>query len=291
MQSQFDPNALDRYFQFANERHRIYLKREAGESWPWTDNEILRDWCFTNCYRELDKGTVWLRENWRKPFADHPMLFFNICLYRQFNWIGTAEFLGFQENWDPDNVYQRLSQYKKVKGNHLYTNAHMVRGPIEHDGTTEKLYYTVYNILDRLYQDLDTYTPQIGSTLQQGFERLVRAYGFGGFVTYEVITDLRWTRYLQDAADIMTWANAGPGAIRGLNRLLGANVKGHMRQADANEYMQGLLELSHYYLEDHMPAWEMRTVEHTLCELDKYERVRLGQGRPRMKFKPPHLRG
>lgn len=29
------------------------------------------------------------------------------------------------------------------------------------------------------------------------------------------------------------------------------------------------------------PAWEMREVEHTLCEFDKYERTRLGQGRPR----------
>ena len=29
---------------------------------------------------------------------------------------------------------------------------------------------------------------------------------------------------------------------------------------------------------------DMRTIEHSLCEWDKYERVRLGQGRPRSKY-------
>lgn len=29
------------------------------------------------------------------------------------------------------------------------------------------------------------------------------------------------------------------------------------------------------------PVWELREVEHTLCEFDKYERARLGQGAPR----------
>ena len=37
---------------------------------------------------------------------------------------------------------------------------------------------------------------------------------------------------------------------------------------------------------DHVPAdqIDMRTIEHSLCEWDKYERVRLGQGKPRSKF-------
>ena len=32
------------------------------------------------------------------------------------------------------------------------------------------------------------------------------------------------------------------------------------------------------------PAWEMREVEHTLCEFDKFERVRLGEGAPRQRY-------
>jgi hypothetical protein len=32
------------------------------------------------------------------------------------------------------------------------------------------------------------------------------------------------------------------------------------------------------------PKWELREVEHTLCEFDKFERTRLGEGRPRGVF-------
>lgn len=286
----FQQEALERYFQFTNERHSIYLKRQRGEPWPWTDDVILQTYKFTEVFRELDKGTIWLRQNWREPFAEHPMLFFNICLYRQFNWIPTAEYIGFQEDWDADNVYQKLSWYK-AQGNQLYTNAHMVRGPIEQrDGSSEKLHYTVYSILDNLMYNIKQYEPQPGDTLQSAFNRLVRAYGFGGFVAYEVISDLRWTHYLNTADDIKSWANAGPGAIRGLNRLLGIPAKAGMRQEDAVVLMRELLTLSNAYNAQYMPYWDMRVVEHTLCEFSKYEKVRLGEGRPRMRFIPPHLR-
>ncbi|GAF76676.1 unnamed protein product [marine sediment metagenome] len=36
---------------------------------------------------------------------------------------------------------------------------------------------------------------------------------------------------------------------------------------------------------DDWPLWEMREVEHTLCEFDKYERVRLGEGTPKQLFR------
>lgn len=289
----FNSEMLDRYFQTANERHRIYLKRHAGEPWPWTEDEIFSTFKFTNVYRQLDRGTQWLTNNWVIPFASHPMLFFNICLYRQFNWIPTAEYVDFADEWDANEIYRELKAWRDDHHpgpRQIYTNAHMVRGPIEIDGTKEKLHYTIYNILDALYANLEQFEPQTGDTLQSAFNRLVKAYGFGGFVAYEVISDLRWTRYLINADDVMTWANAGPGAVRGLNRLLGRNVKASMRQEEAVEYMQQLLELSKIYLDDHMPAWEMREAEHWSCEYSKYMKVVDGSGRPRVKFKPPHLR-
>lgn len=285
----FITKTLGRYFLTACERHNIYRLRLEGEPWPWTSDPIFSTFKFTNVYRQLDLGTKWLTHNWIIPYASHPLLFFNICLYRQFNWIPTADYLGFVANWDGETVYELLKIRRDAKLQ-LYTNAHMVRGPIEIDGTKEKLKYTVYNILDVLYANLPHFSPQPGDSLQTAFNRLVKAYGFGGFVTYEVISDLRWTRYLMGAEDTMTWANAGPGAIRGLNRLLGQPVKKSMSQTKAVELMRELLEMSPRMLTPDMPAWEMREVEHWLCEFDKYERVRLGEGRPRVKFVPPHAR-
>lgn len=291
----FIEDTLARYFSTANERHKIYTKRQGGLPWPWTQDEIFNTYKFTCVYRQLDAGTQWLTDNWRIPYADHPMLFFNICLYRQFNYTATAEYLGFQEVWDADKVYDDLSFWKNSKDDgkprRLYTNAHMIAGPkFSKVGYREKLRWTIYGILDPLYCALEQYSPKDGDSLQMAYNRLLPAIGFGPFITYEVISDLRWTRYLNHANDIMTWANAGPGAIRGLNRLLGRDYKRGMRQNEAVELMRKLLELSTDYLDADMPPWEMREVEHWLCEFDKYERVRLGQGRPRVKFVPPLLR-
>ena len=34
------------------------------------------------------------------------------------------------------------------------------------------------------------------------------------------------------------------------------------------------------------PGWSMREVEHWLCEFDKYERARLGEGKMKRKYQP-----
>ena len=82
---------LRRLLDFMQERQRIYLKRQAGEPWPWTDDPILRDYRIENVFREQDRVTVWLREHWREPYAAHPNLWFAMAVARQINWPDTLE--------------------------------------------------------------------------------------------------------------------------------------------------------------------------------------------------------
>ena len=83
----------------------------------------------------------------------------------------------------------------------------------------------------------------------------------------------------------MTWANPGPGAKRGLNRIHGRPVDKHLKNDINISEMQVLLELSQEWLYPQVPSLEMRDIEHTLCEFDKYERVRKGEGKPRSIYK------
>jgi hypothetical protein len=129
--------------------------------------------------------------------------------------------------------------------------------------------------------------------LQQAHEWLSRFPYFGPFHSYEIVTDLRHTALLERAPDVMLWANPGPGCRRGMNRVLGRPKKTPFERGvhwslaaghgEIQKYMRELL--AHSQNPDlwprEWPAWEMREVEHTLCEFDKYERVRLGEGRPR----------
>ena len=155
--------------------------------------------------------------------------------------------------------------------------------------------------------------------LQAVWSWLRQFYGLGPFLAYEIVTDLRHTALLDRAPDIMTWANPGPGALRGARLLThgpergrkGRLIKGDlaqthevmcdlMRRSQSVEYwpvVHGDAVLHHESYRhqttdvlggsrtEDWPAWEMREPEMWLCEMAKYERTRLGFGRPRGTFK------
>jgi len=284
-----------RYFQFCAERHAIYACRQRGDEWPWTTNEILKTYKFTNVYRELDIGTVWLRENIRGPYADDPELFFNIALYRRYNYWPMAECIGYVDVYEEVLQLPDIARSYKTHGGQVFTGAHMINCPKPFKSKIDYVFDIGAKELWEKRRGIEDC-----HSLQEAFNWLKTLGGFGPFISYEVVTDLRWTRYLQDAPDINTWANPGPGAQRGILRLMDYPINNHAGlpklppgvkcPGSFIAAMQALLEKSRSVLPDWMPAFELRDVEHSLCEFDKYERVRTGEGRPRSKFVPPHLR-
>jgi len=120
-------------------------------------------------------------------------------------------------------------------------------------------------------------------TLQDAWDWLRKFSYLGDFMAYEVVTDLRFTRALERAPDIMTWANAGPGAMRGLNRLHGRKLNFTQKKEEWNKEMFDLRVMSRPTENWPWPErpLEMREIEHSLCEFDKYQRANNGEGRPR----------
>ena len=260
---------------FMVERHNIYLRRFIeGDPYPWTNDLILKEYSFCNVYRELDKVTIWIRENWREPYADHPNLPFAMAMARQINWPETLEDIGFPEHWNPNRV-KAIMQGRMNRKEKVYTGAYMLTGTL--GGT--KVEQTVDKILTPLYECPPRIIP---NSLEETWKRYLPYPGFSGFMAYEVVTDLRHTKHLENAEDIMTWANPGPGAKRGLNRIHGRELEKSIPKSQLINEMRELLELCNMAP---LPL-EMRDIEHCLCEFDKYERVRLGQGKPRAKYNP-----
>ena len=256
------------------ERHSIYERRAEGQAYPWTDDPILNEYSFCNVYRELDRVTIWIRENWREPYADHPNLPFAMAMARQINWPDTLEEIGFPEHWNPERI-KAIMQGRLNRKEKVYTGAYMLTGTL--GGT--KVEQTIDKILTPLYE----MPPRIiSNSLEETWRRYLPYPGFSGFMAYEVVTDLRHTKHLENAEDIMTWANPGPGAKRGLNRIHGRELEKSIPKSQLISEMKELLDLCNMAP---LPL-EMRDIEHCLCEFDKYERVRLGQGKPRAKYKP-----
>ena len=282
--------AIESYFGWINERHSIYLRRRSGASAPWTDDPILQEYKFTNPFRENDRVTVWMRENWTDPNHNRPHgeIIFNCCLFRM---IGTSEFAeqhGWSQEFNP-TFTKNLINARLEQGLRTFTGAYI----ITNQGLKlPKSEVVVDHFLSPIWENREALaqTATESQSLQALHEAMgaYRGWGGGGFMSYEVVTDLNYTPVLSSAKDRDRWANAGPGAKRGLNRILGKPLNKGMTQPIANDFMRKLLSTAPFYIMPHVPLdqVDMRTIEHSLCEWDKYERVRLGQGRPRSVYKP-----
>jgi len=270
-------------FDWMQKRHWIYVQRfEKNLPPPWTTDKILQQYKFTNVFRQLDRVTIEL--NKFLP-ADHPEYLFNLIWMRWFNWPETWKLIGLINNWPKEKrSFIRMCKGWQNGGYQLFTGAYIVTNG---GRSCPKLDYYV-EMMDVLWKDRDLLSEYIKTmgTLEETWNILKSQPGLGPFTAYEVVTDLRWT-WLKNAPDIMTWANPGPGARRGLNRLAGRDLKATVLREQQIREIKKLLDIAGVV---RWPSWfptydlEMREIEHSLCEFDKYERVRLGQGRPRSRY-------
>lgn len=397
-----------RFLWWMEERHRVHLKRTAGEPKPWTDDLVMRNNFFTNPFRENDKTTIWFRENIRNrldqqilasrgqvitdghlsppkgpagyPLPGHTLaarqvtlisnLLFATTAFRWFNYIPTGRLLCSEAepdasntdvlasrldpatnmsrqnlflNWDMSKAIHRLTEYQKANGK-VFTGAYIIKSPdrrcpefvagtvggparayhqrplcfqpagrgtkqtrslpkILPNGSYDKIEaicWAINNVwLDRKrfaewfltprpsFDQMENRLPA-SRTLQATHERLMLYPYLGDFMAYEIVTDLRHTSLLNQAEDIYSWANLGPGAVRGLRRILGLSPDGPQPKR-AMYLVQDLMWVARNYFNDQgttgYPIIEMRDIEHSLCEFDKYERARLGDGQMKRAFR------
>jgi len=275
---------VERFLYWIRERHAIYQRRKAGRPKPWTDDEVLQRYFFTNPYREHDKTTVWFRENVREPLRDDPEVLFATVCFRWFNYIPTGQVLvanNLLVDWDLEHAVRCLNTMKS-EGMQVFTGAFNISNSGSTKSKVERVcqdyIQPVWSDLSNLLSDAKRWT-----TLRQAHQRLKGYLGLGGsgFMAYEAVCDLRYTALLEHAKDKLTWSNPGPGAKRGLNRLLGRDLNHTCR--DYPDHSLALLATTKAKLPK-LPSLEMREIEHSLCEFDKYERARLGNGHLKRRY-------
>jgi hypothetical protein len=277
------------FFRFMTKREALRLKKEGGAPWPWSDDPILNEYKFTNVKREHDRTTRWMRANWTGPHENRPAgeIIFNCALFRYFGTVEFAEAVGWQDCWDATSVAD-LAESRMQSGLRVFTGAYIVptlgrRAP--------KAEVVCQHILTPLWKKKD----DIGAIAlsQKSWEgtadALRRLSGFGGtgFMAKEVLQDVMQTPVLRDAIDRNTWCSAGPGARRGLNRLAGRGLNQRMPEKQLLSEMIELFDRAEQNVPDFMPELELHDIQFQLCEFDKYERVRLGEGTPKAKYKRP----
>jgi len=279
---------LGLFLETAMERRRILARREDGQPKPWTLNPVFQQWRFCNVHREHDRTTKWFAENVRSKLQGLDAVFATIA----FRWFNRVDETGLQlldmllsgfAGWDSEAARGRLQNCSP-----LVTGAYVIKTP---DGMS-KLDGILW-CLDQAHQRLMNNGYLLGlptDSLEDAHKVLLQFPYLGKFMAYEVVTDLRWTNVLRNARDVLTWASAGPGCARGLGWVVYGdpdqfNYNSRADQGRMLVHMGDLLKVARTCWSRAFPGetWEMREVEHWLCEFDKYMRA-LGGERLKRRF-------
>jgi hypothetical protein len=270
---------LERMAYWIEEREAIRLKREAGESKPWTQDPILLGYRFCNVRRMDDRVSRWLLENWYQPYLDHPSMLVNVALARFINNPPILQEIGFQEEWAPALLKALLRLLSESRT--IWNAAYMVRGHTKAQYSGDKIGAVIDIYCTPLVVDPPLIYP---FSMSRTWESLQGRYGFGSFMAGQVVADLRWAM-TGTWADRHTWAPAGPGSLRGLNRVLGQHSKSKINPTYWGHwfgwYMDKIKPLLPSSITDRLEAMDY---QNCLCEWDKMERCLWGEGRPKQTY-------
>lgn len=274
---------------FMVERENIRLRREAGQPWPWTEDAILRDFKFTNVKRRHDRVSR-IYEGWYKQHergASGTEIVYNAAFARYFGRPEFVLFAGWQKIHRPWEIVKKAAEWE-ARGEKTFTGAYMITN-LGREGP--KVNFVAEDVLGSVWER----AAEIANTIRMthswraAHELLSCCLGFGGtgFMGKEVLLDTMYTSlWRKPAVDWQTWCPVGPGALRGLNRVAERPAKKALTQARALDELLSVYKNVQYHWPWPDDALDLHDIQFQLCEFDKYERARLGEGRPRARYTP-----
>lgn len=262
------------FIAFIKARHDVYTQKAAGAPRPWTTDKILQRYKFCNVYRELDRTTQWIGENWRKPNEADPDLWFAMYVARCINYIPTLEELRYPVPWN-SMWFKRILEARKQRGAQIHSNAYSIT--THHTKISKIMFYA--QILERLWCNREALRFRRGESFAVYADRLMAEQGIGNFMAGQVIADLKYCAPHFDVGDWWHFALSGPGSRRGMQRLcyMSLNAKILKRCIPEAQWYRQLLALRNMVVptlaEHGMSEMHNQDLQNCLCEWDKYERI------------------
>ena len=288
--------AYDAWWRFACERQNIYFRRLRGAPPPWTDDEILRGYRFTNAYRVADRVSQYLVSEviYHQDLPKEPSeVVFRILLFKLFNRIETWEVLARQMGpivlaEGPFAQIDKILMDELRAGRCIYSAAYIMptRGVGDH---TERKHQMHLQLLERMMGDCLAERLAEAGSMSEGYD-LLRSYpSIGPFLAYQFITDINYSEVVDFSED--EFVAPGPGAQEGLRKCFADT--GGLAYEELIRLMMDIQEEEFERLGLDFPSLFGRRLQlidcqNLFCEVAKYARVRFPRltapgGRARIK--------
>jgi hypothetical protein len=274
------------FVKFVSARHAVYLARAANKPKPWTKDEILQHYRFCNMYRELDKVTVWIALNWRAQLRMSHDLWFWMLVARLVNnteTLATLTPLRGPWQWDEDYFIDAL-RTRMRNGEKAWGGAYIVS---TNGNKMEKASYIAQKVLTPAWHARSSIEPRRGDRLADFCDRLLTLNGVQGFIAGQVIADAKYVNpVLRKSEDWWSFAISGPGSRRGLNRVIDKDKNKPWKESEWRDTLLDLQAATNKALMNKkgFERFHAQDIQNCLCEFDKYERTRLGEGTPRSTY-------
>lgn len=266
----------DRHIFWIKERDSIRLKKNREAQKPWTQNEILQSYKFTNVRRMDDRVSKWLWWNWYKKNIGHENIMAAVTLARHLNREEPLEMLGFPKKWKPKKIKKKLIDFKE-SGNKVFSGAYMITGVLN----TPKSDYAV-NVANAVHENRNSILNT--DSMEATVDNLVTIKGISTFLAGQITADLRHSVHGK-WSDKNRWAPMGPGSKRGMNRLHGRSIGEKITKEQFDLELSNLIDNCKCRLSyDITKRLEGIDYQNTLCEFDKFERALWGEGRPKQRY-------
>jgi hypothetical protein len=300
------------------ERYSIHIRKDVEKlSFPWTNNQILKNFRFTNVKRYHDRETLWLLKNiTRNSELDFEERIWNSILFRSWNKSTTLEILGApykKEEYNrgsdhfrplvddavknnPDYVWytnafntgglKQTWQYKDGKG---YRDGYRKTSDAETKPDHEKnMTLRVFFMMDWVNENKVIEKILSSKSQQECFEILLTIPGIGPFLSYQIFIDLSYDPHFQFSENEFTVA--GPGCKRGINWVVEDRnglsyeetifwLRDHQSELFSIDFNSLM-----YDLPEEDRSLTVMDLENSFCEISKYLKAFYGKGRPKVKY-------
>lgn len=240
---------VDLLMYWINERENIRVARQQGGPRPWTNDPILQKYHFCNIYRQYDRGTQDIykaRMGLEIPTVELPQFFTAARLFNKADTLVDYWLSG------PQEIKHQQSMGKKV-----FNTAYVVSTC----GVSMNKVDYAHDIIMKV-----TYMAISPVSCKGAFCDLRKVDGLGSFLSGQIVADLKYTPYLEEAPDWWTFAVMGPGSKKGLDHIFYGGT------TERNFKIR--LEELHEYVRPHIPKMHAQDLQNCLCEFSKYVRYK-----------------